>query len=116
DPRPVVWRETTQHVGDRCLRGLRSDRDGDAVAVVPYRHRERHLQHTTSVDRLPKESLTGRGVADGAEGDLVAVDREAVLGALQLRIQAVELRCVGETDEPGHPAGDVRNVGARVGN
>ena len=116
DPRPVVWRETAQHVGDRRLRRLRSDRNGNSVPVVPHRHRERHLQHTTSVDRLPKESLTGRGVADGAEGDLVAVDRKAVLDALQLRIQAVELGRVGKADQPGHPAGDVRNVGARVRN
>ena len=115
DARPVVRTEASEHVGDRCLRGFRGDWHRDSVSVIPHRHRHRDLEHARGVDRLPEQALAGRGVADGPERDLVAIDGEPVLCILQLRVVAIELRRIGKPDQSRHPSGDVRDVRARVG-
>ncbi len=45
----------------------------DAVVVVPDRHQQRRAQHPGGVERLPEQAFGTAGVADGAEGDLIAV-------------------------------------------
>ena len=115
DAGAIVGDETSQHIGDRALRRLGRDGHRDAVAVVPDGQRHRYLQNPRRVHGLPEMSLARGRVADGAERDLVAVDREAVLRATKLRVVTVELRRVRQPEQARHPAGDVGDVRRRVG-
>ena len=84
----------------------------DAVAVVPDRQEHRRLHDGDGVDRFPESPFGAGGVADGAEGDLVAAVAPAP-GA-QVRPPAVELRGEGEPDQARHLRRRRREVGRRV--
>jgi len=95
-------------LGDLVLVG-----HGDTVAVVPDRQHHRRLQHADRVDRLPEQALGAAGVADGAEGHLVAMVREPG-GRRQLGQLAVQAGGVGEPGQARHLRGHRRQVGGGV--
>ncbi len=105
--------ETGEHLAEVLFGDLVHVVDGDAVVVVPDRHQERRPQHAHGVDRLPEHAFGAAGVADGAEGDLVAAVGKArqVPEAVEL---AVEARGVGEAHEAGHLGAGGRGVGRAV--
>ncbi len=97
---------------DVALGELQDVRDRDAVAVVPDGEEHRHLHDGDGVDRFPEGPFGAGGVADGAEGDLVAAVAPAP-GA-QGGHPAVELRGEREPDQARHLRRRRREVGRGI--
>ena len=97
---------------DRALGGLVLDGHGDAVAVVPHAHHERHLQHAGGVEGLPEGALARGGVADGHPANLAALARELAVG--EGREAPKLLRREREPEAAPHLPGGAAHVGADV--
>ena len=110
---PLVALEAGEHLGEAALGELVLDRHRDAVAVVPDREQHRRLHHGGGVDRLPEEAFGARGVADRAEGDLVAPPRE-VREVGEVGPAAEDARGVAEADQTWHLRGGRGDVGGGV--
>ena len=83
----------------------------NAVAIIPDTDGERHLQHPGGVHRFPKGAFRSGGVADGDEGDLIAVVGEIPPDG---RLLAVFFGRESQAQTPRHLAGGGRNIGGDV--
>ncbi len=63
---------TRQGFGDGAFGGLIFFGNGDAVAIIPHKYRQRHLQYTGGIDGFPKGSFTRGSIPNGSEANLVA--------------------------------------------
>ena len=98
---------------DAALRGLEFLGHADAVTIVPNRHRQGHLQYGSSIHGFPEMAFAGAGIANGAEGHLIALIAE-FFEILQSLFIAEDFRCQGKSQQSWHLACCWRDVGRRV--
>ena len=103
--------EALEHRRDRALRRLELVRHRDAIPVVPDGDDERDLQHTGRVEAFPEHALARACVPDGGEADFLSVVRETARDRARGGRFAVQLRCPGQADRPGHLRADRGKLG-----
>ncbi len=105
--------EALQDGADVFLDHLELVGDRDAVAIVVDGEHGGSFEHADGIDRFPEQAFGGGGVADGGEGDFVAVVRE-ILEVEQFGEVAVEDGGVRQADGARHLRGSGGDVGGDV--
>src|SRR5690242_6034742 len=72
---PVRFSETFEGGGNRIFYCLIFLWNGNAVAIIPYKYGERHLEHGGSVHRFPEMPFGSAGVTDGSKAYFIPVIR-----------------------------------------
>ena len=105
--------EAREQRTDAALGGLVGLAHADAPAIVPHAHGHGHLQHAGGIQGLPEVALAGAGIADGAEGHLVAAVGE-VRVAMQRLVVAEDLAGLREPEQARHLSGRGGDVGRGI--
>ena len=65
--------KSSQGFRDGSFGGLVTNRDGDSIAIVPYKNSERDLLNSRGIHRFPEMAFAGRRISDCTETDFISM-------------------------------------------